>query len=169
MGVKELRESESTIERELWDKNRQSVVSKRIEIYGRKIEKRGMYQKQKECMGGKELRDRAYVANLISKKKLKSSLWRKVCSSVLETRVKYKNIKKVCDYVFGNWEYMTNGEDNNKGCRIMVGWNSNVIQAWLIAQSRQFMFFMMETIDRKSKFFCTMIYASNSGMERRKL
>ncbi|GKF00544.1 RNA-directed DNA polymerase, eukaryota, reverse transcriptase zinc-binding domain protein, partial [Tanacetum coccineum] len=31
------------------------------------------------------------------------------------------------------------------------------------------MFFMIETIDKKSKFFCTIIYASNSGMERRRL
>ncbi|GKD87001.1 RNA-directed DNA polymerase, eukaryota, reverse transcriptase zinc-binding domain protein [Tanacetum coccineum] len=102
------------------------------------------------------------VKKLIMEEKLQ------LCA-VLETHVKYKNIKKVCDHVFRSWEYMTNGEDNNKGCRIMVGWNSNVIQAWLIAKSREFMFFMMETIDRKSRFFCTMIYASNSRMERRNL
>ncbi|GJY87461.1 RNA-directed DNA polymerase, eukaryota, reverse transcriptase zinc-binding domain protein [Tanacetum coccineum] len=89
--------------------------------------------------------------------------------AVLETHVKYKNIKKTCGNVFGNWECITNGEDNNKGCKIMVGWNANMIQAWLISQSRQYMFLPMETIDKKSKFFCTMIYASNSGMERKKL
>ncbi|GJT68149.1 RNA-directed DNA polymerase, eukaryota, reverse transcriptase zinc-binding domain protein [Tanacetum coccineum] len=88
---------------------------------------------------------------------------------ILETHVKYKNIKKTCENVFGNWEYVTNGEDNNKGCRIMFGWNVYMIQSWLISQSRQYMFLMMETIDKKSKFFCTMIYASNSGIERRKL
>ncbi|GKB49651.1 RNA-directed DNA polymerase, eukaryota, reverse transcriptase zinc-binding domain protein [Tanacetum coccineum] len=87
--------------------------------------------------------------------------------AILETHVKYKNIKKTCDNVFGNWESIYNGEDNNKGCRIMVGWNTNIIQTWLISHSRQFL--QMESIDKKSKFFCTMIYASNSGMERRKL
>ncbi|GJV83163.1 hypothetical protein Tco_1523061 [Tanacetum coccineum] len=86
--------------------------------------------------------------------------------AILETHVKYKNIKKTCDNVFGNWESIYNGEDNNKGCRIMVGWNTNIIQTWLISHSRQFL--QMESIDKKSKFFCTMIYASNSGMERRK-
>ncbi|GJY05634.1 RNA-directed DNA polymerase, eukaryota, reverse transcriptase zinc-binding domain protein, partial [Tanacetum coccineum] len=40
---------------------------------------------------------------------------------------------------------------------------------WLISKSRQYMFLLVETIDKKSKFFCTVIYASNSGMERRKL
>ncbi|GJT55854.1 hypothetical protein Tco_0990908 [Tanacetum coccineum] len=48
---------------------------------------------------------------------------------VLETHVKYKNIKKTCDNVFGNWECTSNGEDNNKGFRIMVGWNASMIQA----------------------------------------
>ncbi|GKA05184.1 RNA-directed DNA polymerase, eukaryota, reverse transcriptase zinc-binding domain protein [Tanacetum coccineum] len=33
----------------------------------------------------------------------------------------------------------------------------------------QGIFLMVETIDKKSKFFCTVFYASNSGMERRKL
>ncbi|GJZ66378.1 RNA-directed DNA polymerase, eukaryota, reverse transcriptase zinc-binding domain protein [Tanacetum coccineum] len=41
--------------------------------------------------------------------------------------------------------------------------------AWMISQSRQYIFLLIETIDKRSKFFCTMIYASNSGMERRKL
>ncbi|GJT01793.1 RNA-directed DNA polymerase, eukaryota, reverse transcriptase zinc-binding domain protein [Tanacetum coccineum] len=64
---------------------------------------------------------------------------------------------------------MNNVEDNNKGCRIMVGWNANLLKVWLISQSRQYMFILVETRDGKSKFYCTMIYASNSGMERRRL
>ncbi|GKC12333.1 RNA-directed DNA polymerase, eukaryota, reverse transcriptase zinc-binding domain protein [Tanacetum coccineum] len=89
--------------------------------------------------------------------------------AILETHVKFKNIKKTCENVFGDWEYITNGEDNNKGCRIMIGWNNKKIQAWMISQSRQNLFLMVETIDKNSKFFCTVIYASNSGMERKKL
>ncbi|GJU46796.1 RNA-directed DNA polymerase, eukaryota, reverse transcriptase zinc-binding domain protein [Tanacetum coccineum] len=66
--------------------------------------------------------------------------------AILETHVKYKNIKKN----YGRMEcYFDSG--------------------LLISKSRQYMFFLMDTIDRKSKFFCTMIYASNSGMERRNL
>ncbi|GKB61171.1 RNA-directed DNA polymerase, eukaryota, reverse transcriptase zinc-binding domain protein [Tanacetum coccineum] len=34
---------------------------------------------------------------------------------------------------------------------------------------KTYVFLLMETIDKKSKFFCTMIYASNLGMEGRKL
>ncbi|GJV20379.1 RNA-directed DNA polymerase, eukaryota, reverse transcriptase zinc-binding domain protein [Tanacetum coccineum] len=59
--------------------------------------------------------------------------------AILETHVKFKNIKKTCENVFGDWK----------------------IQAWMISQSRQSIFLMVETIDKKSKFFCTVIYASN--------
>nr|GEW93836.1 hypothetical protein [Tanacetum cinerariifolium] len=40
--------------------------------------------------------------------------------AILETHVKFKNIKKICENVFEEWEYITNGEDNNKGCKIMI-------------------------------------------------
>nr|GEW70183.1 hypothetical protein [Tanacetum cinerariifolium] len=57
-------------------------------------------------------------------------------------------------------------EDCDEGSNVL---KNEVEGAWLISQSRQYMFLLMETIDKKSKFFCTMIYASNSEMERRKL
>ncbi|GJV35748.1 RNA-directed DNA polymerase, eukaryota, reverse transcriptase zinc-binding domain protein [Tanacetum coccineum] len=151
------RNDESKTERELWEKNRQSDIgSKRIERYGRKTKKRGMNKKQKESWNIRGLCSQSDKQKEVKKLIMEEGL--QFCA-VLETHVKYKNIKKVCNLVFGNWEYVTNGEDNNKGCRIMVGWNSNVIRAWL----------MMETMDKQSKFFCIMIYASNSRMERRKL
>ncbi|GJZ99622.1 RNA-directed DNA polymerase, eukaryota, reverse transcriptase zinc-binding domain protein [Tanacetum coccineum] len=51
----------------------------------------------------------------------------------------------------------------------MLGWNANLIQAWMLSKNKQYMFFLMETIDNQSKFLCTIIYASNSGVERRQL
>nr|GEX30445.1 hypothetical protein [Tanacetum cinerariifolium] len=39
----------------------------------------------------------------------------------------------------------------------------------VISKSKQYMLVLMETLDHKSKFYCTMIYASNSRMERKKL
>ncbi|GJY47211.1 RNA-directed DNA polymerase, eukaryota, reverse transcriptase zinc-binding domain protein [Tanacetum coccineum] len=88
---------------------------------------------------------------------------------IIETHSKYKNILKVGKSVFGNWDFTSNGEDNNKGCRIMVGWNSNKINVWVIAKTKQCMFLLVETVCKKIKFFCTMVYASNSYTERRRL
>ncbi|GJR51142.1 RNA-directed DNA polymerase, eukaryota, reverse transcriptase zinc-binding domain protein [Tanacetum coccineum] len=84
---------------------------------------------------------------------------------ISNTRTMYERLETV----FGNWEYITNGEDNNKGCIIMVGWNANKIQAWLISQSGQYILLLVKTIDKQSKFSCIVIYASNSGIERRNL
>lgn len=89
--------------------------------------------------------------------------------AIIETHITYNKIKKVGDKVFGNWEYITNGEDNGKGCRIMVGWNQNKVRVWMIAKTKQCMFLLVETLCQKTKFFCTMVYASNSNVERKRL
>ncbi|GJS85947.1 RNA-directed DNA polymerase, eukaryota, reverse transcriptase zinc-binding domain protein [Tanacetum coccineum] len=71
--------------------------------------------------------------------------------------------------IFGSWEFVSNGEDNNKGCKIMVGWNPGMLKVWLINKSKQCMFFLVETICHQTKFFCAVVYASNSCLERWKL
>ncbi|GJZ51255.1 RNA-directed DNA polymerase, eukaryota, reverse transcriptase zinc-binding domain protein [Tanacetum coccineum] len=60
--------------------------------------------------------------------------------AVIETHIKYAKIKKVDDFVYGNWEYVTNSENNNKGCRIMVGWDPNMIQVWMLGKEKQWDF-----------------------------
>ncbi|GKB20764.1 RNA-directed DNA polymerase, eukaryota, reverse transcriptase zinc-binding domain protein, partial [Tanacetum coccineum] len=89
--------------------------------------------------------------------------------SIIETHIRYQNIMKVSKRVFDNWEFSSNGKDNGKGCRIMVSWNSNKLKVWVIAKSKQFMFILVETICLKIRFYCTIVYASNSYNERRKL
>lgn len=89
--------------------------------------------------------------------------------AILETHIKYSKVKRIGDKVFGNWDYVTNAEDNNKGCRIMVGWDQNKMDAWLITKKRQSMLLLVETACQKTRFFCTIVYASNSGIERRQL
>ena len=89
--------------------------------------------------------------------------------AILETHVKYNKVKKLGDNVFGSWDYVTNAEDNNKGCRIMMGWDQNMVDVWVINKSKQSMLLLIEIIGLKKRLFCTIIYASNSGMERRRL
>ena len=36
-----------------------------------------------------------------------------VCA-ILETHIRYKNVTKVGDKVFGDWQYISSAEDNNK-------------------------------------------------------
>ncbi|GKA59809.1 RNA-directed DNA polymerase, eukaryota, reverse transcriptase zinc-binding domain protein [Tanacetum coccineum] len=59
--------------------------------------------------------------------------------SIIETHIRYQNIMKVSKRVFDNWEFSSNGKDN------------------------------VETICLKIRFYCTIVYASNSYDKRRKL
>ncbi|GKB54453.1 hypothetical protein Tco_0905206 [Tanacetum coccineum] len=59
--------------------------------------------------------------------------------------------------------------NDNKGCRIMIGWDTNSVNVWVIDQSKQYMFLLVESLHRKTKFFYTVVYASNSGGERKDL
>nr|GEY48047.1 hypothetical protein [Tanacetum cinerariifolium] len=56
---------------------------------------------------------------------------------IVETHVKYSKILKIGKKVFGNWDFISNREDNNQGCRIMVGWNPNKLIVWIIAKTKQ--------------------------------
>ncbi|GKC99545.1 RNA-directed DNA polymerase, eukaryota, reverse transcriptase zinc-binding domain protein, partial [Tanacetum coccineum] len=55
----------------------------------------------------------------------------------IETQLAKKFVNKVGDYVFENWSWVSNTVDSNRGCRIMVGWDRNVVGANLISQSDQ--------------------------------
>ncbi|GJY18350.1 hypothetical protein Tco_0389841 [Tanacetum coccineum] len=40
--------------------------------------------------------------------------------AILESHIKYSKIKDVFNFIFRSWDWIINGENNNKGCRIMV-------------------------------------------------
>ncbi|GJX73648.1 RNA-directed DNA polymerase, eukaryota, reverse transcriptase zinc-binding domain protein [Tanacetum coccineum] len=51
----------------------------------------------------------------------------------------------------------------------MVGWNDNLIDLMVVHSCKQSILCIIETIPKKVKLFCSIIYASNYGMERREL
>ncbi|PWA41693.1 RNA-directed DNA polymerase, eukaryota, Reverse transcriptase zinc-binding domain protein [Artemisia annua] len=83
--------------------------------------------------------------------------------------MKKDRINKVCDRMFGNWEWQHNLNVSLKGCRIIVGWNTNVTRCSLIHSTRQAMFYLIEILNSNTKFLCTFIYAANHGRDRREL
>ncbi|GJU59398.1 RNA-directed DNA polymerase, eukaryota, reverse transcriptase zinc-binding domain protein [Tanacetum coccineum] len=91
-----------------------------------------------------------------------------VCA-VLETHIKSTNIKKVCDNTFGSWERASNSSFSSNGCRIMVGWNDNMVKVRILHLSRQSMLCDIENLYDQKRLFCSFIYASNYGGERRDL
>ena len=60
---------------------------------------------------------------------------------VVETQLNIKIVNKVCDRIFRRWNWLSNTIGSCKGCRIVVGWDTNVIEANLLFQSRHVMHF----------------------------
>ncbi|GJU08699.1 RNA-directed DNA polymerase, eukaryota, reverse transcriptase zinc-binding domain protein, partial [Tanacetum coccineum] len=88
---------------------------------------------------------------------------------VVETRLKKKMVNKACENVFRLWNWVSNATDCNKGCRLAVGWDNNVIDANLLASHDQVMHFEVRIINDKRKFFISFIYRENEPKNRLKL
>ncbi|XP_071697802.1 uncharacterized protein [Rutidosis leptorrhynchoides] len=89
--------------------------------------------------------------------------------NVLETHLKPSNIDKTCNYVFERWNWMSNVAYSSNSCRIVVGWDSNVVNVMVIHIASQVILCLIETVDKVSKFYCSFIYASNNGYQRQML
>lgn len=89
--------------------------------------------------------------------------------AVLETHLRKKFVKSVGDNTFGNWNWLSNIGDCRSVCRIMVGWDSNVVGANLISHFDQAMHFEVNFVHDHRKQFVSFIYAKNKGCERKAL
>ncbi|GJY54256.1 RNA-directed DNA polymerase, eukaryota, reverse transcriptase zinc-binding domain protein [Tanacetum coccineum] len=88
---------------------------------------------------------------------------------VLETRIKSKMLNNIGDNIFGNWDWYSNMQHCDKGCRIMLGWNSEHVSINLVHCAKQSMFCEIHTVNGNKKVFCTFMYATNGAKERRDL
>ncbi|GJZ14078.1 RNA-directed DNA polymerase, eukaryota, reverse transcriptase zinc-binding domain protein, partial [Tanacetum coccineum] len=91
----------------------------------------------------------------------------KVCS-VLETRLKSKKLQKSCDRVFQGWNWVSNMQECNKGCRIVVGWDSDT-SIQVLHKTSQSIFCVVNAGNYKFKSFYTFVYAANERSERKSL
>lgn len=59
-----------------------------------------------------------------------------VCA-IIETHLKAKSIQKIGDLIFGRWEWTSNMQFCDKGCRIMLGWNTDTMNVNILHQAKQ--------------------------------
>ncbi|GKF64333.1 RNA-directed DNA polymerase, eukaryota, reverse transcriptase zinc-binding domain protein [Tanacetum coccineum] len=88
---------------------------------------------------------------------------------VIETQLRKKFVDKVCNDVFGVWEWVSNTTDSCKGCRIAVGWDPFVISASLLAQSDQVMHLSVRSLVDDKLMYVSVIYGEISPESRTKL
>ncbi|GKC02761.1 RNA-directed DNA polymerase, eukaryota, reverse transcriptase zinc-binding domain protein [Tanacetum coccineum] len=91
-----------------------------------------------------------------------------ICA-VLETRLKDAKVKRIGNRVFGRWTWYDNVMECNKGCRVLIGWNSELIQCGIIHASDQAVLCLFDIQNSNQRLFCTFIQAEISGKLRRKL
>ncbi|GJW04780.1 RNA-directed DNA polymerase, eukaryota, reverse transcriptase zinc-binding domain protein [Tanacetum coccineum] len=89
--------------------------------------------------------------------------------AIIETQVSKKFVNQVGDNIFGNWNWVSNSVDSNRGCRIMVGWDRNIVGANLISQTDQVMHFEVNFSHDHRKQFMSFVYAKNFERDRKPL
>ncbi|GJT58933.1 hypothetical protein Tco_1002466 [Tanacetum coccineum] len=70
---------------------------------------------------------------------------------VIETHVKTKKLQKTGDRIFGNYNWCSNMKYYDKGCKIMIGWNSEDISADVIHVAKLSMLCKVEYMNVKIK------------------
>ncbi|GJZ89579.1 RNA-directed DNA polymerase, eukaryota, reverse transcriptase zinc-binding domain protein [Tanacetum coccineum] len=91
-----------------------------------------------------------------------------VCA-ILESHVDILALTNVYSKVFRFWEWSSNASLCNKGCRIILGWNKDVVDLMVVAQSDQAIHTKIFHKADNKVIFCTFVYAGNLYKHRRHL
>ncbi|GJV95333.1 reverse transcriptase domain-containing protein [Tanacetum coccineum] len=59
-----------------------------------------------------------------------------ICA-ILESHVDISALSKVCSKVFRSWDWTSNASLCSKGCRIILGWNLDVVNVMVVSQTSQ--------------------------------
>ncbi|GJT05595.1 putative RNA-directed DNA polymerase, eukaryota, reverse transcriptase zinc-binding domain protein [Tanacetum coccineum] len=91
-----------------------------------------------------------------------------VCA-ILESHVDISALFNVCTKVFRTWDWTSNANLCSKGCRIIVGWNLEVVDVLVVNITSQVMHVKITHKETKREIFCSFVYAANLPIERHKL
>ncbi|GKE40987.1 RNA-directed DNA polymerase, eukaryota, reverse transcriptase zinc-binding domain protein, partial [Tanacetum coccineum] len=89
--------------------------------------------------------------------------------AILESHVDLSSLSNVCSRVFKTWDWTSNANLCNKGCRIILSWNMDVVNILVLSQSSQAMHVKILHKATNNVIFCSFIYAGNLPSERRHL
>nr|GFB63069.1 hypothetical protein [Tanacetum cinerariifolium] len=71
--------------------------------------------------------------------------------------------------VFRNWDWISNASLCDKGCRIILGWNKDLVDVLLLTQTSQVVHTKVLHKADDKVLHCSFIYAGNKTIERRTL
>ncbi|GKA80716.1 hypothetical protein Tco_0787408, partial [Tanacetum coccineum] len=91
-----------------------------------------------------------------------------VCA-ILESHVDVSALSNVCSKVFKFWEWTSNASLCAKCCRIILGWDSEVVNVLVVSMTNQALHAKVFHKATNQSLYCSFIYAANSPIERRQL
>ncbi|GJR54181.1 hypothetical protein Tco_1404702 [Tanacetum coccineum] len=91
-----------------------------------------------------------------------------ICA-ILESHVDISALSKVCSKVFRSWDWTSNASLCSKGCRIILGWNLDVVNVMVVSQTSQVMHVKIIHKVSGRELFCSFVYANNLPVARRSL
>nr|GEW31330.1 hypothetical protein [Tanacetum cinerariifolium] len=89
--------------------------------------------------------------------------------AILESHVDIATLSNICSKVFRSWDWTSNGRLCDTGCRIIIGWNMDVVDMVVVSQSSQAMHVQIQHKLTNSILHCLFIYAGNLPTVRRLL
>lgn len=104
--------------------------------------------------------------NQASKQKEVRELIKEECLSiccVLETHLNKRKLDNVAVKTLGEWDWLSNSNKCDRGCRILIGWDKKIVNLMVIDRSDQAILCYIETIEGGKKFYCSIVYAETKG------
>ncbi|GJX35824.1 sodium/hydrogen exchanger 6 [Tanacetum coccineum] len=91
-----------------------------------------------------------------------------VCA-ILESHVNVFAVYDTCKKVCSRWKWTSNGSLCSKGSRIVLGWNDDLVDVMIMAQTNQVMHVQVNTRADRKTLFCSFVYADNYYIDHRVL
>ncbi|GJS63489.1 RNA-directed DNA polymerase, eukaryota, reverse transcriptase zinc-binding domain protein [Tanacetum coccineum] len=88
---------------------------------------------------------------------------------ITESHVDISLLSQVCSKGFKAWDWTSNAKLCTKGCRIILGWNVDVVNVLVLSQTNQAMHVKIVHKASNKIMYCSFIYAGNKVSKRRVL
>lgn len=89
--------------------------------------------------------------------------------AILETHVDRKNVELVFNKLFNRWHWTSNMDFCEKGCRIVLGWDTSHFDVMEMFSTSQVMHCLVKQMSTEKYFHCSVVYATNDHVPRRHL
>ena len=81
--------------------------------------------------------------------------------AIIESHVDVSNLFDTCKKICSTWDWTSNGNLCSKGTRIILGWNTEVVDVMVLSQTNQVIHTQVVFKEDKKSLFCSFIYADN--------